>query len=236
MAVLRWDWLGRQSYARAHLLQKEVHAAVVCGNAPATLLLLEHDPLITVGRRGGVGDVLALPETLSALGIPVVAAERGGQATYHGPGQLVGYLIARARALAPDLPALVSGMEEAMMATCTRLGVPARRDPGHRGLWAGPAKLGFVGLAVSHGVTWHGLALNIAPDLSAFELIRPCGLDDPITSIAAAGGAALPLRAIAELLSAEVARSFALEPRRGWRGANSEGRSAPQKCAARAFR
>lgn len=201
-------WLGRCDYDEVHRLQIGLRDEIAAGPAPTTLLLLEHQPVITLGRKGDGGDLLATPEELAAQGIALRWTERGGGATYHGPGQLVGYLIGRARDLAPDLPTLVERIEAVMLEVCRRLGVPARRDPRQRGVWAGPAKLGFVGVAVSRGVCWHGFALNVDLDLEPFRLIRPCGLDDEITSIARCGGRAPSVAEVAQLAATQASETF----------------------------
>lgn len=212
MRELCWSWLGRISYDDAHAQQLLIREAVAAGRELSTLLVLEHEPVITLGRRGQADDLLVSASDLAPRGLVLRHAERGGRATYHGPGQLVGYLIAKARNLAPDLPTLVLRIEEALLDVCAELGIEGRRHPQHRGIWVGPAKVGFVGLAVSRGITWHGLALNLTPDLSAFDVIRPCGLDDPITSLMAAGAQETTPQQLAALLARELAQAFALRP------------------------
>ena len=209
---LHGGWLGRLSYDDAHTRQLQICDAVLRGEAPPTLLLLEHDPVITLGRRGDTGDLLASAQELAARGIALRPAERGGQATYHGPGQLVGYLIAPVRSLAPSLPRLVAGIEQALIDLCAHLGVVARRDERQAGVWAGSAKVGFIGLAVTHGVCWHGFALNVDVDLTPFQLIRPCGLDDDVTSIERAGGSPRPLPEVATRAARYLSQVFALSP------------------------
>ena len=177
-------WLGRQGYDDAHARQIEIRDRVANGEAGPTLLLLEHDPVITFGRRGECDDLLASRGRLEERGIAVRSAERGGRATYHGPGQLVGYLIAPVRRLAPDLPTYVGLIEEALIHTVAEFEIRAGRDERNRGVWVGEAKLAAVGIAVHRGVCWHGFALNVDPDLAAFSLIRPCGLDLAPTSMA----------------------------------------------------
>lgn len=200
-------WLGRQSYDDAHARQLAIRDQVVAGTVGPTLLLLEHEPVITLGRRRGSDDLLATFDVLEARGIAVREAERGGRATYHGPGQLVGYLIAPVRRLAADIPAYVWLLEEALIRSQSAYGIEARRDRRNRGVWVGDAKLGAIGIAVHRGVCWHGFALNVDPDLAAFTLIRPCGLDITVTSMARHASpvphvpnvAAVVVRAIADL-------------------------------------
>ncbi|MBM2810206.1 MAG: lipoate-protein ligase [Chloroflexi bacterium] len=203
-------WLGRLRYDDAHSLQIRVRDAIIGGGSNRELLLLEHEPVITYGRRGELGDVLVSPTELAKLGISLRAAERGGRATYHAPGQLVGYPIVRLRTLAPSVPAYVWGLEDALIGTAARLGVVSGRREGLHGVWVGNAKLTSIGIAITHGVCWHGFALNVDPDLSRFDLIRPCGLEAPTTSIAALVGHAPPVEDVATLVAEEIARVFPL--------------------------
>ena len=204
------QWLGRQSYDAAHELQLDLHAQIAAGERPPTLLLLEHEPVITVGRRGEMNDLLVSQQELERRGIAFRRAERGGRATYHGPGQLVGYLIGPLRTLAPDVCAYVCRLEEALLGTATILGVDANRRDGQPGVWVGDAKLGSIGVAISHGVCWHGFALNLDPDPAGFEAIRPCGFDLPVTSIAACGGRLASAEEAARLVAEELAEGFGL--------------------------
>jgi lipoate-protein ligase B len=143
----------------------------------AFLLLVEHDPpVITTGRRPCAQHVLATPEQLARAGIEVHATRRGGDVTYHGPGQLVGYPILRLAAIGRSVRAYVHDLEEALIRALDRLGVSAGRAEGMTGVWVGGRKIAAIGVAVSRGVTSHGFALNVAPDLSHFGLIVPCGL------------------------------------------------------------
>jgi lipoate-protein ligase B len=196
--VCRWAYLGRVAYEAGLRLQRALAEAVSAG-ADDVLLLLEHPPVITLGRRASRADILVDPAVLAARGIAVHETNRGGLVTYHGPGQLVGYPIAQLRALTGgDVVRYVWGLEEAMIRALAALGVAAGRDPQHHGVWVGEAKIGAVGVAVSRGVTMHGFALNLQPELAHFALIRPCGLAGrPVTSVAALRGypVALPLAA-----------------------------------------
>ena len=210
-ARLHARWLGRQHYDQAHALQLELRDEVAAGARPPTLLLLEHEPVVTVGRRGELDDLLVPPDELERRGIAFRRTERGGRATYHGPGQLVGYPIAPLRALAVDVSTYVCRIEEALIYSASSLGVEAARRDGQPGLWVVDAKLASVGIAVSRGVCWHGFALNVDPDLDAFSLIRPCGFDLPVTSIAQCVGSAPAIEETAELVAEQFARVFGLE-------------------------
>ena len=201
-------WLGRKSYAAAHALQVELRDRIIAGDSFGALLLLEHEPVVTLGRRHESGDLLVGPEALARAGLDVVATERGGRATYHGPGQVVGYPVFRLRALAPDVPTFVWGIEEALIRTAGALGVAATRSPMGRGVWVGEAKLGCIGLAVTRGVCWHGFALNVRLEPDGFRWIRPCGLDVHPISISQVVGEAPTVEAVARLVGERFCEVF----------------------------
>ncbi len=181
---LRATWLGHVPFDEAHALQERIRDEVIAKRTAPTLLLLEHDPVLTFGRRGESGELkLGIPE-IEALGIAVRDTARGGRATYHGPGQLVGYPIVRLRAVAASVPSYVCALEEAIIQTLSALGIHGERSEGQPGVWVGGEKIASVGIAVTHGVTWHGFAINVGEDLSGFDALRPCGLDIQVTSIA----------------------------------------------------
>jgi lipoyl(octanoyl) transferase len=217
--VLRARWLGRIAYRDAWAIQQVLAAARADGRlAEDQLLLLEHDAVLTLGRNATAANVLALPQLLAERGIEVVRVERGGEVTYHGPGQLVAYpIVALAAPGAPSAgPAsgdpvpraigvrpFVEALEGAMADTCAALGVAAGRREGHPGCWvdaAGPLprKIGALGIRVARGVSFHGIALNVTTSLADFDLINPCGMPGlRSTSIAVerarAGGAVAPV-------------------------------------------
>ena len=134
--------------------------------------------MFTLGRRGSYADILATPERLRELGIEVHETNRGGLVTYHGPGQLVGYPIADLRRLAGDAPSYVSGLEETLIRALCEHGIVGFRDPAARGVWTAGGKIAAIGVAVSRGITMHGFAVNLQPDLGHFALIDPCGLGE----------------------------------------------------------
>jgi lipoyl(octanoyl) transferase len=220
-----WRWLGRVPFAPTAELQERIRQGVLTGRGPETLLLCEHDPVITLGRSARAANILARPDELARRGVAVHAASRGGDVTYHGPGQLVGYPILRLRAgVVGHLTAMASGVA----AVLSELGIAStfRRDA--PGLWVeprgasgaaggtgAPAKICAFGVNVQRRVAIHGFALNVATELSAFDLIVPCGLPDAtVTSIAAFRSApsleALAARA-AEMLGSAYGVSFAFE-------------------------
>ncbi len=192
---LRVEWLGRVEYRSAWALQHERVAARAADEIPDTLLLLEHPAVLTLGRRADAGHVLASPEELARRGIELIEVERGGEVTYHGPGQLVAYPIVKLAASGLLLRPFVRALEAAMADTAARHGVCAGRRERYPGCWidvpAGvrPRKLGAIGLRVERGISYHGIALNITTRLDDFQLIDPCGLPDiEATSIAREAG------------------------------------------------
>ncbi len=160
--------LGTVEYSKAWDLQKDLVKRRTADLIPDTLLLLEHKHVITLGRKTS-------PENFRPQNVPVFRVERGGDATYHGPGQLVGYPIVKL--LDHDVRRHVRTIEAALIASVARLGVPGERKEGHPGVWVEGRKLASIGVAVTDWVTFHGFALNVNTDMSYFELIRPCGLD-----------------------------------------------------------
>ena len=168
--------LGRLAYHEAWELQKQLVADRHAGRAPDTLLIVEHEPVITVGR-GTKDDFLAVAGP-SAGGLEIVSVERGGQATWHGPGQIVAYPIVKLRDDRHDLHGWMRALEEATIRTLAEFGLKAGRREGATGVWIdGQRKLCSIGVTATHWITWHGLALNHEPDLSQFAVINPCGFD-----------------------------------------------------------
>ena len=160
--------LGRMEYGKALELQRELASRRARGEIPDTLILVEHDHVITLGRK-------TTPANFKPQNIPVFQVERGGDATYHGPGQLVGYPIILLKD--HDVRRHVRNIEEAVIRTAKAFGIEGERVDGHPGIWAKGNKLASIGVTVTDWVTYHGVALNVNTDLSYFELIRPCGLD-----------------------------------------------------------
>jgi lipoyl(octanoyl) transferase len=204
VGTLQAVWLGRLDYAVAHQHQIQVRDEVAAGTRPPTVLLLEHEPVVTLGRRGDEADLRVPPEIFAERGIALQRVERGGLVTYHGPGQLVGYVIAPVRQLARDLPTFVWQIEEALIQTVAEHGVTATHDLCHRGVWVGAAKLASIGLAVQHGISWHGFALNVSTDLTAFDLIRACGLEAETTSMQKILGSAPSVRDTGEAVATQL--------------------------------
>ncbi len=190
--------LGRLAYHWALGLMERLAQARRQEAVGDLLLLVEHLPVVTLGRGGGMEDLRVSPAELLRLGVDLRQTDRGGRATYHGPGQLVAYPILK---LPDDLHAYVDRLEQTAIEVLAEYGIRAGRLPGHPGVWVGEDKIAAIGVAVRDGVTTHGLALNVAPRLSDFTLIIPCGLQDKgVTSMARELGRPIPL--------ADVERSF----------------------------
>jgi lipoyl(octanoyl) transferase len=175
------SWLGRIDYHEALALQKRLVAERADGRIEDQLLLLEHPPVLTLGRTADPAHVRADAAALAAAGIEVIRVERGGEVTYHGPGQLVAYPIIDLGRRGLMVRPLVRALEAALVATCGAFGVAAGRRDGHPGCWcepdgAAPRKIGALGLRIERGVSYHGIALNVTVDLAAFEMIDPCGM------------------------------------------------------------
>ncbi|MGB3050354.1 MAG: lipoyl(octanoyl) transferase LipB [Polyangiales bacterium] len=178
--------LGTVDYAEAHRLQKELQGQRVRGEVGDLVLLLEHPPVLTMGRSAKAQHVLVAPEVLEARGIQVHEVGRGGDVTYHGPGQLVAYPIIDLKPDRKDVRKYVASLEETMIRTCADFGLAAGRIEGLNGAWIGERKVGAVGVRISRWVTMHGLALNVNSDLRQFEMIVPCGIEDKgVTSVSA---------------------------------------------------
>src|SRR5215472_701511 len=190
LRVINVLYLGRVEYSTALDLQQTVVHLVKQGRIGHTLLLLEHPPVITLGRNAGIENIVVSRDSLSAQGIELHQTDRGGDVTFHGPGQLVGYPILDLRAFTPRVGAIdfVRKIEEALIRTCGDLGVVTGRVPGLTGVWTQddpPAKIAAIGVHISRAVTSHGFALNVSTNLDYFKLIVPCGIaDKPVTSLA----------------------------------------------------
>ncbi|MEK7703782.1 MAG: lipoyl(octanoyl) transferase LipB [Myxococcota bacterium] len=182
---LRIEVMGRVPYRPMLALQEQRHAEVKAGVAEDTLFLLEHEPVLTTGKNRGAEHVLASMLTLAARGIEVVETSRGGDVTYHGPGQLVGYPIVKLRPGEQDIRRYVERLEEILIRTAADFGVLATRVEGLRGIWVGDSKLAAVGVRIAEWTTLHGFALNVEPQPDGFALIVPCGLHGRgVTSLA----------------------------------------------------
>jgi lipoyl(octanoyl) transferase len=189
LRVINILYLGRVDYSIALELQQTLVRLVKEARITHTLLLLEHPPVITLGRNAGAQNIIASREFLTANGVELHETNRGGDVTFHGPGQLVGYPIFDLRAFEPRIGAVdfVRKLEEALIRTCGDLGVVTERIPGLTGVWTQnnpPGKIAAIGVHISRAVTSHGFALNVNTNLDYFKLIVPCGITDkPVTSL-----------------------------------------------------
>jgi lipoate-protein ligase B len=203
---------GLVPYDQALAWQHERAAAVSAGQAPEALAVLQHPPVFTLGMRADGRHLLTPAAALERRGAHVVAVDRGGDVTFHGPGQLVAYPILdlRARGLGPA--SYVRLLEAALIETLAAFGVAGERVRGRPGVWAGGAKVAAIGVRIRDGVSTHGLALNVATDLSWFEAIVPCGLPDVrVTSLSQLLGGAPPHEAVEETFVGAFARTFGVE-------------------------
>jgi lipoyl(octanoyl) transferase len=167
------------SYRQGYSLQQELHREVAAGEIPDQLLLLEHTPVYTVGKRGDDADFLLSPELLKGRGAEVVEIDRGGQITYHGPGQIVLYIISNMGDRARSIRRFVSCLEQVVIDYLVeRYGIESARDAKHPGVWVGEEKIAALGISIHGKTTMHGFALNISTELSEFEAIVPCGIRD----------------------------------------------------------
>ncbi|HET6611081.1 MAG TPA: lipoyl(octanoyl) transferase LipB [Kofleriaceae bacterium] len=215
-APLSWRYAGRVPYDDAIAEQEIARRRVIDGVAGAeTLLLLEHDPVITLGKSAEPRHLLASPELLARRGIAVRTSTRGGEVTYHGPGQLMVYLVYRIRGSVEEYLATVAGALAEVAATLGVSGASWRRDPA--GLWLGEAKLAACGLHISRRVAMHGFAFNVDSDPAAWSLIVPCGLPAPVISLAQARAQRgllppPPVSTIAPVVAAHVCRALGRQP------------------------
>ena len=176
--------LGTVDYSNSLSLQKNLHSYIVTNQLPNLLLLLEHNHVYTLGRRGSITDVFASSGFLSQYNIKIHHADRGGEVTYHGPGQLVGYPILNIRDLQIGPVKYVRSLEDVLVQTLAYFEIDAHVKDGITGVWVGQKKIASIGVKISRGVTYHGFALNVSNDLSFFDHIVACGLSDiKITSV-----------------------------------------------------
>ena len=207
--------LGVVPYAEGLVLQQELVAARKADRIPDQLLLLEHPPVITLGAkvRDDRSHVLASEQALDEVGVELFEAGRGGDVTYHGPGQLVGYPIIDLRPDRCDIHRYVRDLEEVMITAAAAFGVRADRVRGLTGAWVGQDKLAAIGVRISRWVTSHGFALNVATDLSHFSLIVPCGIQDRgVTSLGRLLGQPPPMSSVEDAVIQAFTATFGREP------------------------
>ncbi len=169
-------WLGRIDYRRALDLQMRICASLKLGRGPDVLLLLEHPPTITLGRNGKWHNLLVSDETLRARGVERFETDRGGDITFHGPGQIVGYPILKLEAPERDVHRYMRNLEECLIRTLRAFGIEGGRDGRFTGVWTSQGKVAAMGVHISRWITRHGFALNVNTDLAYYDLIVPCGI------------------------------------------------------------
>lgn len=201
---LRVEWLGRAAYPETHARMKDTLLRRIAGEVPDTLLLVEHEPVFTVGRRRGARASVHVPGD-----VPVVDVERGGDVTFHGPGQLTAYPICALPDHRHDLHAWLHGLEDVTDRVLARWGVSGGRDPRNTGVWVDGKKIAAIGIACKRWVTWHGVSLNLDVNLEFYQRIDPCGMDSALVT-RVADHVARPPR------MREAADTFGAEFRRWW--------------------
>ncbi len=207
--MIRVYELGTTGYDEVHTLQRRLQAQRREGQGADALLLTEHRPVITLGRSHPEPDLRVPAETLAEYGIHVVPTERGGDITYHGPGQLVAYGIIDLRAWELGVVDYASALEETVIGVLADWGVKGERVTAARGVWVGGRKIASLGINVRRWVTMHGIALNIDPDMSHFDLINPCGMQDvEMTSLSAEIGKQVPMPEVVEAFVFHFGRVF----------------------------
>ena len=202
--------LGRIGYETAFELQREMVERRKRGEIPDQLLIVEHPHVITMGRNAHAENLLASPEILERAGVELHSTDRGGDVTYHGPGQIVGYPIFDLREWRRDVVAYLRALEQVLIDALKDFGISAGRKQGATGAWVGDAKIAAIGVHISRWVASHGFALNVDTDLNYFKYIVPCGLMQPVTSMRALGSDASRQEVVAAIAAA-FARVFGRE-------------------------
>ena len=209
--LCRAVWLGEMEYQEAYDLQLSMVEKVHSVQEPNTLLMLEHPHVYTKGRLSKQSDVLLPEEDLAAQGIAVLETDRGGQVTYHGPGQLVVYPIVNLKDWGGPVK-YVRALEQVVIATLAEMGITANCESGNTGVWTGHGKIAAIGVKISRGIAFHGLSLNVNTDLTYYQHIIPCGIADrPVTSMAAILGEQVDMELVRYGLVYQFGREF------GWR-------------------
>lgn len=208
MTALQFISMGNQEYEKVLVRQMELRTQRQRNLIGNTIVIVEHPRVITAGRRPATEDFLLSPETLKEKGYAVHRVNRGGRLTYHGPGQMVAYFIVSLRTLGLTVPGFVSAVEESVIKTLKCYGVQGDRRAGCPGVWVENRKIASIGLAVDRGVSMHGMALNVHPDLEDFNVIVPCGMENcQMTSLQKETGNKVSLGEV-EVQFREVARNL----------------------------
>lgn len=205
----RASWLGTLDYSTAYDLQTRLWREKLNGRAEDTLLMLEHPPTLTLGKSGKLENLLVTREELASRGVSLFFTDRGGDITYHGPGQLVVYLILNLASHGKDIHRYIYNLQEVVIRTLADFSVEAGRDDRHVGVWVGEEKIAAIGVAIHRWVTMHGLALNVNPVMEHFRLINPCGIRDKgVTSLAKLLGRDVPVKDVAQMAAGHFSAVF----------------------------
>jgi lipoate-protein ligase B len=219
--------LARCDYLSAMQWQENILAAVIAGQGESTLILMEHEPVFTLGNRSDPANLKVDLGFLAAQNIELVQTRRGGDITYHGPGQLVAYPIISLPELKLSIPDYISRLEEVMIQTAEKFQIKAERSGKNRGVWSGGKKLGSVGISLKRRISYHGLALNADLELAPFSWINPCGLTGiKVTSLAEEAGRKISLPEVKTALLAAFNKVFqvSFQPcQASWRGGKADG-------------
>jgi len=209
-----WLDLGLTQYAPAFAIQEQILQARLDGKLAPTVILQENLPIFTIGRSGSRANILSSPEDLEQRGIEVLEVNRGGDVTYHGPGQLIVSPLLYLGDIGLNANQYLHRLEDVLIELLACYDIHAGKKDGHPGVWREEAKIAAVGIAVKHGYTFHGFSLNLNPDLEAFHLINPCGVRQmPVTSIRQVLGQSPPMAQIKTRLREILHKNFALETR-----------------------
>jgi len=209
ICVLKLDIID---YGKAHEFQKHLVQERIEGRISDHLILLQHKPVITMGRSGGNSNILVSESMLEASGISIYEIERGGDVTYHGPGQLTGYPIMDLRYYRKDVHWYLRQLEEVIIRVLARYNIEGRRVEGYTGVWVGEEKIAAIGVAIKRWVTYHGFAFNVYPNMSHFKLINPCGIiDRDVTSLEKLLGYKVSIDTIKDCLAESFADVFDVE-------------------------
>lgn len=207
------EWLGRRAYGEVLEMQRAVAAERIAGERPDTLLLVEHDPVVTLGRSTKRENLLLSEKALAARGVELFDIERGGDVTFHGPGQLVGYPIFDLQQHRQDLHWYLRQLEQVLIDTLATYDVKGGRVDKYTGVWVADRKIASIGVHARSWVTWHGFALNVSTDLSYFDLMVPCGISGvTMTSLVNEARRPISLEAVSRQVIAAFAGAFDLHP------------------------
>jgi lipoyl(octanoyl) transferase len=206
------EWLGRRPYGEILELQRAMAAERIAGSRPDTLLLVEHDPVVTLGRSTKREHLLLSEQALAARGVELFDIERGGDVTFHGPGQLVGYPIFDLQQHRQDLHWYLRQVEQALIDALGTYGITGGRVEKYTGVWVDDRKIASIGVHARSWVTWHGFALNVSTDLSYFDMMVPCGIPQvTMTSVAKELGRAVPLEEVVDRVVGSFTSVFHLQ-------------------------